>query len=202
MTHESRIKPRYSCRLSHNLLSHMARLRDALGEIEKSMREKHLACCVLPELEGAGEIANAIDQLSTDGIGALIAIERTMPLENYARTGTVLNARLSASLLRTIFYPGNPLHDGSVIVRDDSVLAAGCVLPISSHDRPFKSRNLGMRHRAAVGLSQISDAVVFVVSEETGRISMAMGGHLFETDLPGSNRRLEAPQGGTILSPA
>ncbi|MGC8877472.1 diadenylate cyclase CdaA [Thermus sp.] len=105
--------------------------------------------------------------------GALIALERRTPLGEYAATGEVLEARLSARLLVTLFYPGTPLHDGGAILRGGRLFAAGCVFPLSE-----AQVGLGTRHRAALGLSEVSDALVIVVSEETGAIRVAEGGRL------------------------
>lgn len=177
-----------SCELSQALLAQVTKLRDTLDAIQRSLQEKHLSCCVFPQLQGAGEIARAILQLRANRIGALIAVERQMSLEDYATSGTLLNAQLSAPLLLSLFYPGNLLHDGAAIVRGDRILAAGCILPLSSDHAAFKVRGLGTRHRAAVGLSQVSDAVVFVVSEQTEKISIALGGELFhERGFPWGN---------------
>lgn len=168
-----------SCELSQALLARVAKLRDTLDEVETSLQEKHLTCCVFPQLQGVGEVVRAVYQLSANRIGALIAVQRQMNLEDYTRSGTLLNARLSTPLLLSLFYPGNPLHDGAVIIRRDRILAAGCILPLSVDHTTFRIQGLGTRHRAAVGLSQLSDAIVLIVSEETGKISMALGGELF-----------------------
>lgn len=119
------------------------------------------------------ELLFALRRLSEKRYGALIALERRTPLGEYAATGELLEARLSARLLETLFYPGTPLHDGGVILRGDRVLAAGCVFPLSE-----VRLGLGTRHRAALGLSEVSDALVIVVSEETGAIRVAEGGRL------------------------
>lgn len=172
-----------TCELSQALLARVAQLQNRLDEVERSLRERHLSCCVFPQLQGAGEVTRAVQELSAERIGALIAIEREMSLQDYARSGTLLNAHLSASLLLSLFYPGNPLHDGAIIIRGDTVLAAGCILPLSADHAVFRTTGLGTRHRAAAGLSQVSDAVVFAVSEETGGISMALAGELFHVPL-------------------
>ncbi len=172
-----------NCKLTQALLARVTQLRDTLDEVERSLQEKHLTCCVFPELQGAGEIASAVHQLSVNRIGALIAVEREMSLEDYTKNGSLLNAQLSAMLLVSLFYPGTPLHDGAVIIRRDRILAAGCILPLSANHATFRGRGLGTRHRAAVGLSQVSDAIVFVVSEQTGKISIAVGGRLFAEPL-------------------
>lgn len=179
MIQEPLVLSSQSCELTQALLARVTRLRDTLDEVERSLQQKHLNCCVFPQLQGAGEIVGAIHELSVNRIGALIAVEREMSLEDYARSGTMLDAQLSASLLLSLFYPGNPLHDGAVIIRGDKILAAGCILPLSANHATFRARGLGTRHQAAVGLSQVSDAIVFIVSEQTGKISMALGGQLF-----------------------
>lgn len=182
------LSPR-SCELSQTLLARVAQLCDALDEVERSLQQKHLSCCVFPQLQGAEEVASAVHQLRAGRIGALIAVEREMSLEDYAKSGSLLNAQLSAMLLISLFYPGNPLHDGAVIIRRDRILAAGCILPLSANHATFRAKGLGTRHRAAVGLSQVSDAIVFVVSEQTGNISVAVGGRLFAEPLSFSSRR-------------
>ena len=108
--------------------------------------------------------------------GALIVFERGITLTDIIKTGTVLNADPSSEFLKNIFYPKAPLHDGAVIMQGGRVAAAGCVLPLSANDN--LSKDLGMRHRAGVGMSENSDAVVVIVSEETGSISVAIGGML------------------------
>lgn len=119
------------------------------------------------------ELLQAVRRLSERGHGALIALERRTPLGDLAATGEVLEARLSSRLLETLFTPGTPLHDGGAILREGRILAAGCVFPLSE-----KEVDLGTRHRAALGLSEISDALVIVVSEERGTIRVAEGGRL------------------------
>ncbi len=122
------------------------------------------------------EVAEAAEELSERRIGALIAIERDTGLQDVARSGRRIGATVSAELLQTIFIPSSPLHDGAVVVRDDEVVAAGCVLPQS--DAPHLRVSTGLRHRAAVGLTERTDAVCVVVSEETGAMSLAMDGVL------------------------
>jgi diadenylate cyclase len=124
--------------------------------------------------EGLQALVQAVERLSARREGALIALEETTPLGDYAATGEVLDARLSARLLESLFAIGEPLHDGGVILRGQRVLAAGCVFPLSKN----LQQNLGTRHRAALGLSEVSDAVVVVVSEERGTIRIAQGGEL------------------------
>jgi len=119
-------------------------------------------------------------------LGALIVLERKIGLRTLAGTGTVLNAPLTLELLTTVFFPNTPLHDGGVIVRDNRILAAGCILPLTQD--PDLAKSLGTRHRAGVGVTEESDAVVVIVSEETGAVSLAYKGRLIR----GVNRmRLE-----------
>ena len=122
------------------------------------------------------ELCEAAENLSRTKTGALIVIERQTKLGDVIRTGSIINADMSAPLLENIFVPNTPLHDGAVIVRDDRIYVAGCLLPLTSNSN--LSRELGTRHRAALGISEASDAMVIVVSEETGKISIAINGTL------------------------
>jgi diadenylate cyclase len=125
----------------------------------------------------ADKLADAAEALSWECVGALVAIQREAPLDAYAETGERLDAEMSPALLRTVFSPRSPLHDGAVIVCNGRLRAAGCQLPLGQPP-PGTSPHMGMRHRAALCLSDETDAVVLVVSEETGRISLAVGGRL------------------------
>ena len=122
------------------------------------------------------QICSAVDYFSSNKVGALIVIEREIALGDIAGTGTVVDADVSAALLETIFYEGSALHDGAVIVRADRVYAAGCVLPLTQSKNLEKT--LGTRHRAGSGITEVSDALVIIVSEETGIISSASEGKL------------------------
>lgn len=133
----------------------------------------------VPRVEVAEDVVDAIDRLSRSAHGAIIALEQEMSLAAYAATGTELQANVSSDLLVTIFAPYTPLHDGAVIVRDVVVVGAGCILPLSQSVLP--DRALGTRHRAALGLSEETDAVVVVVSEENSSISVAHKGILYRS---------------------
>ncbi len=122
------------------------------------------------------EIAVTVESFSDTRTGALIVFEREIMLEDIIETGTFLDAEISGEMLGNIFYAGAPLHDGAAVIRGDRVLAAGCVLPLSENKNLSKS--LGTRHRAGIGISEKSDALVVIVSEETGIISVAEGGRL------------------------
>ena len=126
-------------------------------------------------VEMAEVISEAADTLARERTGALIVIERTTKLGEYLDQGVILNADLSSPLLRNIFVNKAPLHDGAVIIRNRRIHAAGCYLPSSTADL---NKDLGTRHRAALGLSEVSDAVIIVVSEETGTISISADGKL------------------------
>ena len=112
------------------------------------------------------------------GHGALIVIERNVGLRNFVETGTRVDAKVSAELLATLFSPGSPLHDGAVILREEAIVAASCILPLSANPRTAIA--LGTRHRAALGLSEETDAAVIVVSEQSGDISVAYRGVLYQ----------------------
>jgi diadenylate cyclase len=124
----------------------------------------------------AEEVAQACALLAERGYGGLIVIERSTGLEEYAQTGSRIDATVSAELLQQIFYKGSPLHDGAVIVRGDRIIAARCLLPLT--ELPDLDPELGTRHRAAIGITENTDAICVVVSEETGAISLANHGHL------------------------
>lgn len=130
-----------------------------------------------PEIETAiEETVQACKEMSDSRTGALIIFERNVKLSTIIATGTVVNADVSAELLKNMFFNKAPLHDGAVIIRSGRLAAAGCVLPLTQSTK--LSKELGMRHRAGIGLSEQSDAVVVIVSEETGAISMAIDGML------------------------
>ena len=148
-------------------------------------------------------LVDGIEWLSRDGVGAIVAVQRETGLKEYAREGRAMEAAVSADLLRTIFAPNSPLHDGAVIVVGDTIKSTGVILPLTQ--KPLKDRSLGTRHRAAIGLSEETDAVVVVVSEETSRVSVAHRGRIevgvtseelratLERLLPESERMSSAP---------
>lgn len=154
-----------------NLLEHMGRLKfghflgiafDVADETEREQVIQNISC--------------AAEDLSAEKTGALIVIERGTRLGEYMHSGTTLDADVTTELLKNIFVPNTPLHDGAVIIRGNKIITAGCVLPLTANTN--LSSELGTRHRAALGLSETSDAVIVVVSEETGKISIAINGSL------------------------
>lgn len=126
--------------------------------------------------EAIAEVIKAVNYLAKRKIGALIVFERETGLNDYLESGTEVGASISAELLINIFTPNSPLHDGAVIIRNTRLLAAACYLPLS--ENPFISKELGTRHRAAIGMSELSDAIAIAVSEETGKISLAINGQI------------------------
>ena len=147
-------------------------LRAALAQIGRSPMSRFFTH--MGESEIADEIAEAVERLSRSGIGAIVTIEREVSLEEYISSGSRMQAKVSADLLATIFTPYSPLHDGAVIIRGDTIVGAGCILPLPQ--MAIVDRSLGTRHRAALGLSEETDALVVVVSEETATITLATNG--------------------------
>lgn len=168
-------------------------LRNALAQLGRSRVWRLFSKMEASEV--AVEIAEAADRLSRAKIGAIVAIEQEVGLGEYSENnGTRLQADVSSELLTTIFTPYSPLHDGAVIIRGDQIVAAGCILPLTQY--PVEDRSLGTRHRAALGLSEETDAYVVVVSEETSQISLAHRGHL-ERDLSPDELRARLERVGT-----
>ncbi|WP_085498381.1 diadenylate cyclase CdaA [Paenibacillus aquistagni] len=123
-----------------------------------------------------GELIKAVNYMSRRKIGALIVFERTTGLNEYIESGIAMHSRISSELLINIFIPNTPLHDGAVIVQGGDIAAAACYLPLS--ENPFISKELGTRHRAAIGISEVGDAISVIVSEETGDVSLAINGQI------------------------
>ena len=153
----------------------LRRMLDHLGNMKLSKllskdKEKQEMLPIIAQTVAACEV------MSRERVGALIVFARDNRLDEYIKTGTKIEGQVSEQLLRNIFFPKASLHDGAVIIRDGRMVAASCVLPLSSSDR--LNADLGTRHRAGVGVSEASDAVVIIVSEETGTVSVAVGGML------------------------
>lgn len=135
-------------------------------------------------------IVRACMAMSRTKTGALIVIQRKVPLGDWEKTGEMINAPVNARLIESIFFKNSPLHDGALIIADDKIVAAGCILPVS-HDMDIP-KELGLRHRSALGMSQVTDALCVIVSEETGNISVASGGRF--------QLRISAPELEQILT--
>lgn len=159
-------------------------LRSALARLGRSRMVRMFA--KLEESEVVDEIVEAAEDLSRSKTGAIIAIEGDVGLDEYSQTGSPVQARVSAEMIRTIFTPYSPLHDGAVIVSGDVIRAAGAILPLTQF--PVADKTLGTRHRAGLGLSEETDAVVIIVSEETAQISVARSGRL-ERNIDGDRLR-------------
>ena len=165
-----------------SLIIFQPELRKALSMIGNSGPFRRIF--PMAETSHLSEIEDAVVSLSHRGLGAIIVLERNTGLRVVAETGTIIDANLTSELLETIFTPPSPLHDGAVIVHGNHILAAGCILPLSQN--PNFERSLGTRHRAAVGLTEETDALCLVVSEETRSISLAERGNLIRNIDPTS----------------
>lgn len=152
-------------------------IRKALEHIGRSaFTDKHILEDEEIIEEVITEVTNAVENLSKSRTGALIVIEQTTGLGDIIATGTKIDAEISSALLENIFVVNTPLHDGATVIRNDRIAAAGCFLPLTNN--PNISKQLGTRHRAAIGISEISDSLVIIVSEETGVISLTVNGNL------------------------
>lgn len=127
-----------------------------------------------PHSRFTDELVRAVFSLARDKVGGLIAIEREVGLRGYVEGGVRLDAELSAELIKTVFWPGTPLHDGAIVIRQQRIAAAGCLFPLT--DNPQFSAELGTRHRAGIGITEESDAVAIVISEQTGQVSLVVAG--------------------------
>ncbi len=153
-------------------------IRNILEQLGRSqLLGRHKVLTVDEREKMVYEIMQAVDYLRKARIGALVVIERDISLSNYIEKAKKLYADLSSELLISIFYPNNPLHDGGVIIQGDRITCAGAVFPTSSNAK--NTRRLGTRHRAAIGISEETDCISLIVSEETGRVSIAVKGELF-----------------------
>jgi diadenylate cyclase len=149
-------------------------LRAALARLGRSRLLR-----AFQRLEGSkvtDEVVEAVERLSRSRVGAILALEREVGLEEYGETGSPVDARVSAEMITTIFTPYSPLHDGAILISGDVITTAGAILPLTQSS--VSDRSLGTRHRAAMGLSEETDAIVIVVSEETSQVSVAVGGRL------------------------
>ena len=153
-------------------------IRNVLEQLGRSqLLGRHKVLTVDEREKMVFEITSALEQLRRNRIGALIVVERDHSLHDYIEKSKKIYAEISSELLISIFFPNNPLHDGGVIIQGDKITSAGAVFPTSDNSKI--SKRLGTRHRAALGISEEMDSISLVVSEETGRLSMAIGGELF-----------------------
>jgi len=167
------------CSLLSGLLQKLYEIREGLNQIEQGLLRTHLKCCISPNVKVPGEVVLAVSKLSAERHGAIIVIEQKTDLDKYLKGGAVIDANISAPILENIFYPGSPLHDGAVIIRGANIRKASVLLPLAPRTPELEALGLGSRHCAALGLSRVSDALIIVVSEEKGWISMVLGGRLY-----------------------
>jgi diadenylate cyclase len=170
-------------------------LRNALAQLGQNRLLRMFTR--LEQTQVAEEVVQAVEEMSRGKVGAIIAIEREVGLGEYIESGTPLQARVSDALLMNIFTPYSLLHDGAAVIRGEDIVAAGVILPLTQ--QPVSDRTLGTRHRAALGLSDETDALVVVVSEETGTITLAHGGRLFR-NLGGDELRAMLVEGPPPLA--
>lgn len=159
------------------LLSDFKHIREKLTQIEMAAASFYLQCYLAPYTDKSMELSMSIQNLSLRRHGALIVFERQDPLDGILQAGVSVDAHFTPSLMESIFYPGSPLHDGAVLLRGNKIVSAAHVLPLSHVLADTKK--LGTRHRAALGLTEVSDALVIVISEETGNASFALQGTLY-----------------------
>ncbi|WNQ12126.1 sporulation-specific diadenylate cyclase CdaS [Paenibacillus aurantius] len=171
-THAASLDNEHCC-----MLSELADIRERFIRLQSQASSFYLNCYLAPYTEKYEELSFCIRHLMERRHGALIIIERKDSVNSLIHQGVPLGARFTFSLLESIFYVGNPLHDGAVLVRGSEIVSAANILPLSNYEAGPKK--LGTRHRAAIGLTELCDALVIVVSEETGSSSFAMGGRLY-----------------------
>ncbi|GAA0329153.1 sporulation-specific diadenylate cyclase CdaS [Bacillus carboniphilus] len=159
------------------ILSDLEELQHTMDHIKSNVSSYYLKAYLEPFTKHFITLTQAVQRLSEKRHGALIVIERSILVEPFLLGSIRVNAPVTQLLLESIFYPGNPLHDGGVLIRGDWILSAKNILPLTRNTEV--SNKFGTRHRAAIGLSEQTDALVLVVSEETGRISFAMNGEIF-----------------------
>ncbi len=162
-----------------DIFEQFTKINRSVKIIENLLLANQLKNCFLLNTPYQVELFITLKSLSSKGYGALLVIEREDNLEKVMHKnnfGVLLDAKLSSKLLENIFFPGTPLHDGAVIIREDKIFSAGSVLPLSK--QILADKKLGTRHRAALGISELSDAIAIVVSEETKKVSIAMKGEL------------------------
>jgi diadenylate cyclase len=167
------------CSCLIGLLQKMYEIRVELKQLEQGLLQTHLKCCISSRIKVPAEVVLALSKLSEKRHGVIIVIEHEDNLEDHLQGGVIIDAAVSAAILENIFYPGSPLHDGAMIIRNSKIRKVNVLLPLAPHTPELEALGLGSRHRAALGLSQVSDALIIVVSEEKGWISIAFQGQLY-----------------------
>ncbi|MDX8360972.1 MULTISPECIES: sporulation-specific diadenylate cyclase CdaS [Bacillaceae] len=159
------------------LLGELEDIKKSFVQIEMNAASFYLNCYLSSYTDKYEDISLSIQHMSDRRHGGLIVVQRQDPLSSYIQSNIPIEAQLTSSLLESIFFPGNPLHDGAVIIHGNQIVSAANVLPLSNHY--IGKSKLGTRHRAALGLTERCDALVLIVSEESGNISFTIGGHLY-----------------------
>jgi diadenylate cyclase len=159
------------------ILNEFETIHRVFNKLQMEASSFYLNSYLSPYTDIFDELAISVQHLSERKHGGLIVVKRDDPLEQLMSSGIPVGANLSSALLESIFYPGSPLHDGAVLIEKNMIISAGNVLPLSKIT--YENKKLGTRHRAAIGISELSDALVLVVSEETGKISFAFKGSLY-----------------------
>jgi diadenylate cyclase len=167
------------CSCLIGLLQKMYEIRVELKQLEQGLLQTHLKCCISSKIKVPAAVVLALSTLSEKRHGVIIVIEHEDNLEDHLQGGVIIDAAISAAILENIFYPGSPLHDGAMIIRNSKIRKVNVLLPLAPHTSELEALGLGSRHRAALGLSQVSDALIIVVSEEKGWISIAFQGQLY-----------------------
>jgi len=167
------------CSRLGDLLQKIYEIRAGLNQLEQGLLQTHLKCCISPNMKVPGEVVLALSKLSKKRHGAIMVMEHEDNLDEHLKGGVIIDAAVSAPILENIFYPGSSLHDGAVIIRDSKIRKVSVLLPLAPHTSELEALGLGSRHRVALGLSQVSDALIIVISEEKGWISIALRGQLY-----------------------
>jgi diadenylate cyclase len=167
------------CSHFNNHLQEVFELREGINQLEIGLLQAHFRCCIDPRIKIPGADVFSVSKHTAKRHGAILVFEQTDNLDEFLQGGVIIDAVVSAPLLEGIFYPGSELHDGAVFIRKKRVIKAGCLLPFAPTASGLEALGLGTRHQAALRLSEVSDALVIVVSEEKGWISLALRGQLF-----------------------
>ncbi|WP_433750747.1 sporulation-specific diadenylate cyclase CdaS [Falsibacillus pallidus] len=162
---------------STGFLEKLEKIREKFMLMESMASSFYLNCYLSSYTNLYNELSSSVQRLSEIRHGALIVIERKDSVDQYIQKGTPIDATCTPALLEAIFYPGNPLHDGAALIKGNHIISAANILPLNTIT--IKNKKLGTRHRSAIGLSEVCDALIMVVSEETGRISFALNGQLY-----------------------
>lgn len=184
ITHELQYSLEVLDKDNHCLLGKLEEIKEKFIKMESVAASFYLNCYLSAFTDKYMDLSICVQRLSSRRHGALIVVERSDPLDSFIQKGINVGAALTPALLEAIFYPGNPLHDGAVLIRGNQIISAANVLPLTT--MVITEKKLGTRHRAALGLTEQSDALVLVVSEETGRVSFTANGKLYPVSTVGS----------------